>query len=106
MQKHHRALKSLIGAGMLMGIVSAQSYSTIAGRVIDPSEKAIPGAEVVLRNLATLTERSAVTNAEGLYEFPALSAGSYRMQVRAPGFRLYTAEGITAEVARIEVQDV
>jgi len=99
-------LRGFIAGAIITGSASAQSHSTIIGRVTDPSEKAIPGAKIVLRNLATLTERSAVTNAEGLYEVPALSAGSYRMQVRAPGFRLYTVERITAEVARIEVQDV
>jgi hypothetical protein len=66
----------------------------------------VPNAEVVLRNSATLVERAAKTDDEGLYEVPALPVGSYRLQISAPGFRLYTVESITMEVARTFDLDV
>ena len=68
--------------------------------MIDPAGRAVPNAEVVLRNSATLVERAAKTDNEGLYEVPALPVGSYRLRISAPGFRLYTVESITMEVAR------
>jgi PAS domain S-box-containing protein len=79
----------------------ADSEGTLFGRVVDPSGRAVPNANVVLRNSATLVERTVTTSNEGLYEVPALPVGSYRLQVRAAGFRLYTVEAITMEVARI-----
>jgi len=99
-----------IRGGILLGIailcVQAESNSTLTGSVLDPSGRVVVGAAILVLDRATETERSARTNAEGLYEIPALPVGIYRMQVRAPGFRLYTVESLTMEVARTLVQDV
>src|SRR4029077_14478928 len=93
-----------VAGGLLLtlacGVLRAGSDSTLAGRVIDPAGRAVPNAEVVLRNSATLVKRAAKTDNEGRYEVPALPVGSYRLQISAPGFRLYTVESITMEVAR------
>jgi hypothetical protein len=50
--------------------------------------------------MATIVERTSATNSEGIFEIPALPAGIYRLQVKAPGFRLHTMEALTMEVAR------
>jgi len=89
-----------------VGFVHAASYSSLTGRVIDPAERAVPVAEILVRNTATLVEWTATTNNEGIYQVPALPAGTYRVQVRAPGFRVYTVEALTIDVARTVVQDV
>ena len=101
----HAVRESLL-LGVAVGIVYAQSNSRLTGTVTDPSDRAIPGAEILVRNLATLVERTVTTNGEGIYEIPALPVGTYRMQVRAPGFRLCTVEALTTDVARTLVQDV
>src|SRR5689334_3871295 len=88
------------------GIALAQSEGTLLGRVSDPSGRAVPNATVTLHNPATLVERSVTTNGEGLFELDALSIGSYQLQVRAPGFRLYTVQAIAVEVARTIDLDV
>ena len=82
------------------GLLSAQSEGTLFGRVNDPSGRAVPNAVIVLCNSATLVARTVTTNGEGFYEVPVLPVGSYRLQVRAPGFRLYTGEALKVEVAR------
>ena len=89
-----------------VGIVHAESTSILTGRVVDPSDRAVPAAEILVRNLATLVERTVTTNNEGIYEIPALPVGVYRMQVSAHGFRLYAVESLTTDVARTLVQDV
>ena len=105
-----RTLCHVIRGGLLLSIavwiVHADSTSILTGRVIDPSGRAVPSAEILVRNLATLVERAVMTNNEGIYEIPALPVGSYRLQVSAPGFRLYTVESLTMEVARTFVLDV
>jgi hypothetical protein len=73
---------------------------------MDPTGRVVPGAEIVLRDWATLIERSVTTNGEGIYEITALPVGAYRMQVKATGFRLYTVDRLTMNVARTLVQDV
>ena len=90
----------------LVEVASPQSTSTLMGRVIDPSERVVPGAAIVVRNIATHVQNSGATNAEGFYEFPVLPVGKYRLQVRASGFRLYTIEELTTEVAGTFVHDV
>jgi hypothetical protein len=111
MDKHIREACSLaFRSGLLLAIaiaaIWADSYTTLTGRVIDPSGRAVPSAQILVRNLATLLEHSVTTNNEGIYEIPALPVGTYRMQVKARGFRLYTAEALTMDVARTVVLEV
>ncbi len=73
--------------------------------MIDPSNRVTPGADILVRNLATLVERNVPSNADGIYEIVALPAGLYWVQVLARGFRPYTVETLT-EVSRILVQDI
>jgi len=87
-------------------LLHGDSNTTITGTVTDPSNRAVPGAEIRLRNLATLVEDSVTTNNEGIYEISALPVGTYRMQVTASGFQLYTVDRLTTQVARVLVQDV
>jgi hypothetical protein len=101
-----RAIRKGLLLSVAVGVVNGQSNSKLTGTVSDPSDRAIPGAEILVRNLATLVERIVSTNNEGIYEIPALPVGTYRMQVSAPGFRLYTVQELTTDVARTTVQDV
>jgi hypothetical protein len=78
----------------------------LTGTVIDPSDRAVPGTEVLVRSTATLVEQTVTTKSEGIYEVQALPVGTYRMQVKARGFRLYTLETLTMDVALTVVHDV
>lgn len=88
------------------GIAYSAPTSNLTGMVVDPSGRTVPGAKVVARNTATLVERGVLTNSEGIFEIPALPAGTYRLEVSAPGFRLTTMDALTVDVGRILVQDV
>ena len=59
----------------------------IGGRVTDQSGAVVPGASVVVRNLATGVEQSAETNHAGLYRFPVLMPGTYSITASLKGFR-------------------
>jgi hypothetical protein len=48
------------------GSARADSTSILTGRVVDPSDRAVPAAEVRVRNSATLVERTVTTNSEGI----------------------------------------
>lgn len=50
---------------------------TILGTVADESGAVIPGAEVVLKNTGTNEARTATTDDNGAYTFPALLSGAY-----------------------------
>ena len=51
------------------------------------------------------TALNATTNSAGEYSVPALEAGTYNLQVTAPGFKKYEATGIVLRVSRTERVD-
>ena len=101
-----KAFSAALLLSAAMGIAYPAPAGNATGTVVDPSGRAVPGAKVMVRNAATLVERSVSTNSEGIFEIPGLPAGEYRLRVSAPGFRLTTVEALTVEVARILVVDV
>jgi len=81
------------------GLCLAQSESaTLSGRVSDSSGAAIVGAEVVLTNTQTNVEQRTKTNEVGLYVFPGVHPGAYRVAAGATGFRVLIKEGLTLHV--------
>ncbi|HYA24634.1 MAG TPA: TonB-dependent receptor [Terriglobales bacterium] len=71
-------------------LVSAQNVvltGSISGRVTDESGAVAPEVRVVVRNLGTGVEQSAITGRTGLYHFFALAPGSYSITATLKGFR-------------------
>jgi hypothetical protein len=60
---------------------------SLGGLVTDPSGAIVPGASVVVRNLATGVQQTTATNHAGLYRFPVVTPGSYSMVASLQGFR-------------------
>jgi hypothetical protein len=67
---------------------SPQSISggTIAGIVKDPSEAAVPGAVLTLRNAVTSFEKSIVSDSAGAWRFNNVPLNKYQLKVTASGF--------------------
>ncbi|MDX2269527.1 MAG: TonB-dependent receptor [Bryobacter sp.] len=74
--------------------------ATIDGYVTDPAGGAVPNAKVTVQALQTNLKQEAQTNEAGYYRFPLLQIGSYRLQVEATSFALYSREGLTLTVGR------
>jgi outer membrane receptor for ferrienterochelin and colicin len=64
----------------------ASAFGTVRGIVHDPQHHPIQGAQVKLRAQASEWMQTAQTNAEGEFEFLAVSLGEYRVTVGHPGF--------------------
>jgi hypothetical protein len=60
---------------------------SLSGRLTDQTGAVVPGALVVVRNLANGVERAEVTNRAGLYRLPVLSPGTYSVKSHVTGFR-------------------
>jgi len=60
---------------------------SLGGRVTDQSGAVVPGASVVVENLATGVQQSAQTNHAGLYRFPVVMPGNYSVTAGLKGFR-------------------
>jgi hypothetical protein len=68
--------------------------SQVNGTVTDPSGAAVQGAAVAATNIATNITRETKTDTAGLYTFPQMLPGTYRMSVTASGFSTSTIENI------------
>lgn len=67
----------------------AQTAGTgaVVGTVTDPSGGVVPGVTVNLTNRDTGVQRTATTDAAGLYRFSLLSPGKYDLEFTAQGFK-------------------
>ncbi len=66
----------------------SQSFtSSITGVVNDPTGAVVPGAKVVLRNLANNDTHDFTSQGNGSYQFNNLQPGTYQITVTAPGFK-------------------
>ena len=73
----------------------------------DTTGGVLPGVDVTLTSVGTGLERRAVTNEAGLYTFPNVPVGEYRITATLTGFRPVTKTGValTAGVnIRVDVQ--
>ena len=72
--------------------------ATLTGRVTDPSGATIPGAEVMVRNLQTNEQFTALTGNDGDYTIPFLIPGRYRVSVGASGFKTSVHESLELHI--------
>jgi hypothetical protein len=81
---------------LLMGASAfAQGTGTFNGRVMDQAGAVVAGASVSVTNKATGVARSTVTNSDGLYSVPSLSAGAYDLKAENTGFSPSIKSGVT-----------
>ena len=67
--------------------------ASLSGTVQDPSGSIVPKAEITLESTLQTFSRVAMTDSEGAYVIPAIPPGSYRLVVRAQGFKPETIPG-------------
>jgi hypothetical protein len=80
--------------------------ASITGIVADPSGAPVVGATVTATNVTQNTSNSTTTNEAGTYNIPFLPPGSYRLSVKAQGFKTLVRENITLQAqdrARLDV---
>lgn len=81
---------------LLAGNLPAQSiYGTLTGIVSDPSGAVLPGANLILKDENSGSQRDTVSNSDGYYTFVSLPPGSYELIVAAKGFEGFRQTSIT-----------
>jgi hypothetical protein len=73
----------------------------ITGTVTDASGGAVAGATVTLTNAATSQERTAATNAAGIYDATALPPGTWSVKVGKAGFETQVQNNIDLQVSQV-----
>ncbi len=76
------------------------------GRITDPSGAAIPGAQVVARNVETNILYKAVSGGTGDYVITPVPPGNYVVTVNASGFEQAETKQIELQVGQIAREDV
>jgi hypothetical protein len=97
---------TLLALFLAAALFSQDFRSTLQGTVSDPSQAAIGGAAVTLRNVDTGVERAASTDADGFYIFQFLPPGNYQITVKAPGFRTAVEQGLTLALTQTLRRDI
>ena len=89
-------LLSLLG---LAGVGTAQTTGSIRGTVTDESGGILPGATVTIYSDAIIGgSRNTFTNDVGVYRFPALTVGTYAVEVVLDGFQTFRLESVSVEL--------
>jgi len=81
--------------------------ATVSGVVQDGTGGVLPGADVTLTSAGTGLERRTVTNEAGLYTFPNVPVGEYRVKASLSGFNTVTKTGVTLSAGvniKVDVQ--
>src|SRR5271169_927151 len=97
---------SLVAALFLspLGVQQARAdnlYAKIQGTVTDPTGAVLTGAKLTATNVGTNLPYTAETSGDGNFVFLNLPIGTYRVTVTSPGFRTFTATGITLVLDQI-----
>jgi len=81
------------------------SNGSVRGKVHDQTEAVIPGANVVLTNIDTNVELKTTTNNVGLYVFPSVIPGPYKVRVTFTSMDVFEATVTvrTQESATVDV---
>ena len=95
----------LVHATLIMVLtiaVSAQITTTgIRGIVRDPNGAVVPNATVKVTDNSTGLEQSAVSSGEGVFLFPNLQFGSYKLTTSATGFKTQLIASVIVESGKI-----
>jgi hypothetical protein len=99
-------LLALAAAGLAAPLFAQSSYGRMTGRITDPQGAVTAGAQITLTQIETNISISGASNSEGLYDFPNLLPGTYRMEVKLDGFKTHTRSGVSVRVGDILAIDV
>jgi vitamin B12 transporter len=81
--------------------VFAQGPTSIIGAVGDERGGTVRGAQVIL-TFDSGTQLTTTTDVSGVFEFRNLKAGAYLLEIKAPGFSVFTSEQIQLERGETE----
>jgi hypothetical protein len=78
---------------------------SLSGTVFDASGAVVPGAQIVLLDVAQNQSRQIKADKAGHFEFDNLTAGQYRLTASHEGFQTENSEAITVNIAAVANYD-
>ena len=95
---HSTTLVLTVALLIALPLLAQTPNGTINGIVLDPSNRVISGADILVINDVTGVQYFSKTNEEGVYVAPNLPPGVYRLQVSKPGFKTLVKPDIVVNV--------
>ncbi len=86
-------------------LVYSQVFGTVRGNVIDPQQKAIPGAKVTLKAHASAFTKESITDGEGMFTISTVPADTYVLEVSREGFQTVT-RNISVTIGSASIIDI
>jgi hypothetical protein len=107
-----RILRVLWLAAAMLLVTSASGFAqfdsaAVSGAIRDSSGAVLPGVTVTLTNVGNGVRRDATTNDTGLYTFPNVPVGDYRVSAALQGFKTITQDGVrvsSSQNIRVDMQ--
>ncbi|HEY3037156.1 MAG TPA: carboxypeptidase regulatory-like domain-containing protein [Pyrinomonadaceae bacterium] len=84
----------------------AQGNASLTGTITDQTGATVAGATVTATNISTNIADTAQTSGAGLYRFPSLPVGAYKLAVQATGFKSANVENVVLTVGQAVTQDI
>jgi hypothetical protein len=94
---------STVPATKMIGQTAATG--ALRGTVTDSTGAVIPNVSVTATETETEQERTAITNADGTYNFALLPPGTYRVRFAATGFKVTEVPAVKVNVTETPVLD-
>ena len=94
---------TLLACVLSSTLARAQATTSVRGTVTDQNGNAVLGANVVLANAESKTERTVTTGDQGEYQFLLIPPGAYTLTVKAAGFRSSGFEALEAQLVTIQM---
>jgi hypothetical protein len=77
---------------------TGQSFGELVGKVVDDQGGVLPGVTVTLSGPAVMGTQTATTATSGIYRFPAVNSGTYKLTFELAGFAPLVRDGIVVPV--------
>src|SRR5438034_1492000 len=98
-------LACLLALGANVLAQTGQNFGELVGKAVDEQGGVLPGVTVTLGGPAMMGAQTAVTNDRGLYRFPAVPSGTYKITFELPGFTTLVREAIVVPVRQTVTVD-
>jgi hypothetical protein len=101
------ALGLLFALSMPSTFAQSQALNgQIEGTVSDQNNAAVPNAVITVTNIETGATRTVTTDESGVYRFPLLPLGTYRITAEAANFKKLVRDGITLATGQTSTVDL
>lgn len=101
----HVLLLIVFAIAFVPSAVAQTNYGGIRGVAKDVQGASIQNAQVTITDQDTRVAHTSVTNGEGIYQFSAVSPGTYKVTITVPGFKTYETTGNIVTIGSITTVD-